>query len=116
VREGADRPSEILYVRHSELIRTTPPKPLRIWLHAATRDLNWNRPDANWLSANLQLAAALRAPLALADGAGDVDERLQPGVPASGRQPGCPSIGAQCAIIPCGSITYFVAAPLSKSR
>jgi enterochelin esterase-like enzyme len=44
---------------YPELIRTTPPKPLRIWLHAATRDLNWDQPRDNWLSANLQVAAAL---------------------------------------------------------
>ena len=41
------------------LIRETPPKPLRIFLHAATRDLNHNSPENNWLSANLQVAAAL---------------------------------------------------------
>jgi len=44
---------------YPELIRDTPPKPLRILLHAATRDLNWNKPQYNWLSANLQVAAAL---------------------------------------------------------
>jgi enterochelin esterase-like enzyme len=44
---------------YPELIRTTPRKPLRIWLHASTRDLNWDRPERNWLSANLQVAAAL---------------------------------------------------------
>jgi enterochelin esterase-like enzyme len=44
---------------YPELIRTTPRKPLRVWLHAATRDLNWNKPESNWLSANLQVAAAL---------------------------------------------------------
>jgi len=44
---------------YPELIRDTPSKPLRIVLHAATRDLNWNKPQHNWLSANLQVAAAL---------------------------------------------------------
>lgn len=44
---------------YPDLIRGTPPKPLRIWLHAATRDLNWNKPQYNWLGANLQVAAAL---------------------------------------------------------
>jgi enterochelin esterase-like enzyme len=44
---------------YPEVIRKTPPKPLRIWLHAATRDLNWDKPRRNWLSANLQVAAAL---------------------------------------------------------
>jgi enterochelin esterase-like enzyme len=44
---------------YPQLIRATPPKPLRIWLHAATRDLYWNEPEDNWLSANLEVAAAL---------------------------------------------------------
>ena len=44
---------------YPKLIRETPAKPLRIWLHAATRDLNWNQPRLNWLSANLEVAAAL---------------------------------------------------------
>ncbi|HZQ81710.1 MAG TPA: alpha/beta hydrolase-fold protein [Gaiellaceae bacterium] len=44
---------------YPELIRATPTKPLRIWLQAATRDLHWNEPEHNWLSANLQVAAAL---------------------------------------------------------
>jgi enterochelin esterase-like enzyme len=41
------------------LIRGTPPKPLRIFLQAARRDLNWDQPDLNWLSNNLLVAAAL---------------------------------------------------------
>jgi enterochelin esterase family protein len=44
---------------YPHLIRETPRKPLRIWLHAATRDLNWDKPERNWLSANLEVAAAL---------------------------------------------------------
>jgi enterochelin esterase-like enzyme len=44
---------------YPELIRATTTKPLRIWLQAATRDLNWDKPKYNWLSANLQVAAAL---------------------------------------------------------
>jgi enterochelin esterase family protein len=44
---------------YPELIRATPAKPLRIWLHALTRDLNWDKPERNWFSANLQVAAAL---------------------------------------------------------
>ena len=44
---------------YPHLIRETTPKPLRIWLQAATRDLNWDKPQYNWLSANLQIAAAL---------------------------------------------------------
>ena len=31
----------------------------RYFLQAATRDLNWNAPERNWLSANLRVAAAL---------------------------------------------------------
>jgi enterochelin esterase-like enzyme len=44
---------------YPELIRNTAPQPRRILLHAATRDLNWNKPQYNWLSASLQVAAAL---------------------------------------------------------
>ena len=44
---------------YPDLIRNEPVRPLRIWLHAATRDLNWCKPRDNWLSANLQVAAAL---------------------------------------------------------
>jgi enterochelin esterase family protein len=59
-----------------ELVRDTPPKPLRIFLHAATRDLNWDKPQHNWLSANLLVAAALAERgydfrLMLGDGAHD---------------------------------------------
>lgn len=45
--------------RYPELILTTPAKPLRVYLQAATRDLNWDQPEMNWFSANLQVAAAL---------------------------------------------------------
>jgi enterochelin esterase family protein len=45
--------------RYPELIRESPRKPLRVFLQAATRDLNWNAPEHNWLSANLHVAAAL---------------------------------------------------------
>lgn len=44
---------------YPELILNTPPKLLRVFLQAATRDLNWNRPMYNWLSNNLRVAAAL---------------------------------------------------------
>jgi enterochelin esterase-like enzyme len=44
---------------YSELIRETEPRPLRVFLQAATRDLNWDAAELNWLSANLQVAAAL---------------------------------------------------------
>lgn len=44
---------------YPELIPTTPAKPLRIFMQAGHRDLHWNEPDWNWLSNNLQVAAAL---------------------------------------------------------
>ncbi len=44
---------------YPELILETPPKPLRVFLQAATRDLNWGAAELNWLSANLRVAASL---------------------------------------------------------
>jgi enterochelin esterase-like enzyme len=44
---------------YPELIRTTPPKPLRVFMQAEHRDLNWNQPQHNWLAENLRIAAAL---------------------------------------------------------
>jgi enterochelin esterase-like enzyme len=44
---------------YPELIRDEPRKPLRVFLQAATRDLNWDAAEFNWFSANLQVAAAL---------------------------------------------------------
>jgi enterochelin esterase-like enzyme len=44
---------------YPDLIRDTPRKPLRVFLQAATRDLNWDAAELNWFSANLQVAAAL---------------------------------------------------------
>ena len=44
---------------YPELIRDTPTKPLRVFLQAATRDLNWDAAESNWFSANLRVAAAL---------------------------------------------------------
>ena len=43
---------------YPQLIRETPPKPLRIFMLAATHDLNWG-PERNWLKENLLVAAAL---------------------------------------------------------
>ncbi len=40
------------------LIAATPPKPLRIFLQAGHRDLNWDQPEWNWLANNLRVAAA----------------------------------------------------------
>jgi Putative esterase len=45
--------------RYPELIQETPKKPLRVFLQAATRDLNWDAPEFNWFSANLRVAAPL---------------------------------------------------------
>jgi enterochelin esterase family protein len=44
---------------YPELIPSRPRMPLRIWLQASTRDLNWDAPEYNWFSSNLQVAAAL---------------------------------------------------------
>ena len=44
--------------RYPELIHETEKKPLRVFLHAASRDLNWGA-DRNWFAANLRVAAAL---------------------------------------------------------
>lgn len=44
---------------YPSLIAATPPKPLRIFLQAAHRDLGWNEPEWNWLASNLRVAAAL---------------------------------------------------------
>ncbi|MFF3907812.1 alpha/beta hydrolase [Streptomyces sp. NPDC001848] len=41
------------------LILNAPRKPLRIFMQAGHRDLNWNRPEKNWLAGNLRVAAAL---------------------------------------------------------
>jgi enterochelin esterase family protein len=45
--------------RYPELIKEEPRKPLRVFLQAATRDLNWDASEFNWFSANLRVAAAL---------------------------------------------------------
>ena len=45
--------------RYPELIHDTPKKPLRVFLQAATRDLNRDAAERNWFSANLRVAAAL---------------------------------------------------------
>jgi enterochelin esterase-like enzyme len=44
---------------YPQLIETTPPKPLRIFLCAESRDLYFNEPEFNWFSSNLRIAAAL---------------------------------------------------------
>ncbi|AJT42230.1 alpha/beta hydrolase [Psychromicrobium lacuslunae] len=44
---------------YPKAIREEAAKPLRIFMQAAHRDLNWNAAEMNWLSENLQVAAAL---------------------------------------------------------
>jgi enterochelin esterase family protein len=44
---------------YPQLIQDTPRKPLRVFMQAATRDLNWNAAEFNWFSSNLRVAAAL---------------------------------------------------------
>jgi enterochelin esterase family protein len=44
---------------YERLISGTPPKPLRVFMHASTRDIGWWRPRDNWFSSNLRVAAAL---------------------------------------------------------
>lgn len=44
---------------YPKLIPATPQKPLRIFLQAGHRDLNWDEPERNWLANNLRVAAAL---------------------------------------------------------
>lgn len=44
---------------YPELLSTTPPKALRIFLQAGHRDDGWNQPEMNWLAENLSVAAAL---------------------------------------------------------
>lgn len=44
---------------YERLIMETPPKPIRVFMQASTRDIGWWRPDNNWFSSNLRIAAAL---------------------------------------------------------
>jgi enterochelin esterase-like enzyme len=44
---------------YPDLIGASAKKPLRIFLQAATRDLNYDAPENNWFSENLRVAAAL---------------------------------------------------------
>lgn len=41
------------------LLRAGARRPLRVFLHAAHRDLGWNDPEHNWFAENLDTAAAL---------------------------------------------------------
>lgn len=42
-----------------ELLGRSARRPLRVFLHAAHHDLNWNQPRHNWFAENLRVAAAL---------------------------------------------------------
>lgn len=44
---------------YEQLIMETPPKPIRVFMQASTRDIGWWRPADNWFSSNLRVAAAL---------------------------------------------------------
>ena len=44
---------------YPELLPSTPVKPLRVFLQAGHRDLNWDQFERNWLANNLRVAAAL---------------------------------------------------------
>jgi enterochelin esterase-like enzyme len=44
---------------YPQLIPSLPRKPLRIFMSASHRDLQWNEPESNWLASNLRVAAAL---------------------------------------------------------
>ena len=44
---------------YPQLIPKTPAKPLRVFLQAGHRDLNWNEPEENWLATNLRVSAVL---------------------------------------------------------
>ncbi|MFT3889454.1 MAG: alpha/beta hydrolase-fold protein [Arachnia sp.] len=41
------------------LVRDQPRRDLRVFLHAAHRDLGWDRPEFNWFAENLETTAAL---------------------------------------------------------
>jgi enterochelin esterase family protein len=43
---------------YPELLTNQPRRTLRVLLHAAHRDLNWNEPEDNWFAENLETAAA----------------------------------------------------------
>jgi len=45
--------------RYPELVRESEKKPVRVFLQAATRDINWDAANLNWFSANLRMATAL---------------------------------------------------------
>ncbi len=49
---------------HKNLIKKSPKKPIRVWLHVSEKDNGWNRDEAslhNWVMANERMAAELKA-------------------------------------------------------
>lgn len=49
---------------HKNLIKNTPKKPIRVWLHVSDKDNGWDRDEAslhNWVMANQRMAAELKA-------------------------------------------------------
>jgi len=65
---------------YPRLIAKTGRKPLRIFVSAETRDIDWNEPVFNWFSSNLKLAAALaERGYAMRLVVGDAKHTLQPG-------------------------------------
>jgi enterochelin esterase-like enzyme len=49
---------------HENLIRKSPKKPIRIWLHVSDKDNGWDKDEAshhNWVMANERMAAELKA-------------------------------------------------------
>ncbi|MBD2758838.1 enterochelin esterase [Yimella sp. cx-573] len=43
---------------YPKLLASEPHRDMRVFLHAAQRDINWNQPDFNWFAENLETAAA----------------------------------------------------------
>lgn len=49
---------------HKNLIKKSPKKPIRVWLHVSEKDNGWDRDEAslhNWVMANERMAAELKA-------------------------------------------------------
>lgn len=47
------------YTDLADATRARGGSPLRVFLHAAHRDLGWDQPRGNWFAENLRVAAAL---------------------------------------------------------
>jgi len=64
LRNGPDAPHGAWEYHENFIPKTTPNKPLRLWLHVSDRDNGANSSDAgmrNWVLANMHLAAVLKA-------------------------------------------------------